>query len=66
MKKKKFYTAVKSNSFEKLKKFETENGFSESNYKKENKRKNFFNLGPENDWKKLLDNEISEKYRKRI
>ena len=48
--------AIKSNSFENLKKLEKENGFIEAiNDKETGEKKRFFNLGPENDWKKLLD-----------
>ena len=53
--------AVKSNSFENLKKLEKENGFVEAiNDKETGEIKRFFNLGPENDWKKLLDIKLKE------
>ena len=53
--------AVKSNSFENLKKLEKENGFVEAiNDKETGKKKQFFNLGPENDWKKLLDTKLKD------
>ena len=53
--------SVKSNSFENLKKLEKENGFVEAiNDKKTGEIKRFFNLGPENDWKKLLDIRLKE------
>ena len=53
--------AVKSNSFENLKKLEKENGFIEAiNDKETGEKKRFFNLGPENDWKKLLDIKLKE------
>ena len=53
--------AVKSNSFENLKKLEKENGFVEAiNDKETGKKKQFFNLGPENDWKKLLDTKLRQ------
>ena len=53
--------AVRSNSFENLKKLEKENGFVEAiNDKETGKKKQFFNLGPENDWKKLLDTELKQ------
>ncbi len=53
--------AIKSNSFENLKKLEKENGFIEAiNDKETGEKKRFFNLGPENDWKKLLDTKLKE------
>ena len=53
--------AVKSNFFENLKKLEKENGFAEAIIDKETgEKKQFFNLGPENDWKKLLDIKLKE------
>ena len=53
--------AVKSNSFSNLKKLEKENGFAEAIVDKETgEKKRFFNLGPENDWKKLLDIKLKE------
>ena len=53
--------AVKSNSFENLKKLERENGFIEAISDKETGEiKQFFNLGPENDWKQLLDINLKE------
>ena len=55
----KVHLAVRSNSFENLKKLEKENGFVEAiNDKETGKKKQFFNLGPENDWKKLLDTKL--------
>ena len=58
-------TAVKSNSFENLQRLERENGFSESIIdKKTGLKKRFFNLGPENDWTKLLNNELRENIEK--
>ena len=56
----KFDKAISSNSFAKLKKIEEIEGFSENvkiNLKAE---VNFFNLGPENDYKNLLDEKISK------
>jgi hypothetical protein len=53
--------AIKSNSFENLKKLEKENGFIEAiNDKETGEKKRFFNLGPENDWKKLLNIKLKE------
>ena len=53
--------AVRSNSFENLKKLEKENGFVEAIIDKETgEKKRFFNLGPENNWEKLLDLKLKE------
>ena len=41
---------------------EDKNGFVESIKSSENKRKKFFNLGPKNNWKEMLD----KKYVKEI
>ena len=60
--KKKLENAVNSTSFEKLKKEETVKGFSEAILSKQrNKKIPFFYLGPENDWKKILDEKIQTK-----
>ncbi len=57
----KIKSAIKSNSFENLKKMEKENGFAEAAKNKETgERKIFFNLGPKNNWEKLLDIEFKE------
>ena len=49
-------------TFEKLKKEETLKGFSEAILSKQrNKKIPFFYLGPENDWKKILDEKIQTK-----
>ena len=62
---KKFYNAIKSNSFYNLKKLENKNGFFENEILKEDKKyKNFFNLGPNNDYKKFLDKKISDEIEK--
>ncbi|WP_440912807.1 sulfotransferase domain-containing protein [Candidatus Pelagibacter sp.] len=52
-----------STSFENLKKKELQDGFSEAVPFKNDKVKkvSFFNLGPKNDWKKILDNELKSK-----
>ena len=56
---KKIHEIIKNISFEELKKKEDENQFPENVYDLETKKKiNFFNLGPKNDWKKLLDKKI--------
>ena len=58
---KKINLAVRSNSFSNLKKLEKENGFAEAIIDKETgEKKQFFNLGPENDWKKLLNIKLKE------
>ena len=60
--KSKLENAINSTSFEKLKKEESIKGFSESILsKKKNKKIPFFYLGPENDWKKILDEKIQKK-----
>ena len=54
--------SVVESSFENLRKLEDKNGFIESIKNPEsNKRKNFFNLGPRNDWKKNLDKKFIDK-----
>ena len=54
--------AVKSTSFENLKKIEQNNGFSESIIARKNKKKiPFFHLGPKNEWQKNFDNRFIEK-----
>ena len=53
--------AITDSSFNNLKKMEDSAGFNESTINKITGKKNkFFNLGPKNDWKKILDKEISE------
>ena len=52
----KLKNAVKSTYFDKLKKEEKKSGFVEAvPSKKNNKKIPFFNLGPDNDWRKILD-----------
>ena len=59
---KKLKNSVNSTSFEKLKKEESEKGFSEAILSKQKKKKiPFFYLGPENDWRKILDQDIQKK-----
>ena len=56
---------MNANSFETLKKLEIANGFAEAIKDKETGEiKRFFNLGPDNDWKKLLDNDLRENIEK--
>ena len=52
---KKFNDAIEANSFLQLKKIENSKGFSENINAETQKKVNFFNLGPKNDYKKLLD-----------
>ena len=48
--------ALKSTEFEKMKSLEKKEEFDEALIDdKTGKRRNFFNLGPKNDWRKLLD-----------
>ncbi|MAJ65700.1 MAG: sulfotransferase [Candidatus Pelagibacter sp.] len=63
---------LSSTTFEKLKKNETEKGFSESVISRKNKNKKipFFFLGPKNDWKNILNKnlkvEIENKFEKEL
>ena len=61
--KSKVKTVLKTTIFEKLKQNENEKGFSEAIPSQSNKSKKipFFNLGPKNDWKKILDRGLKEK-----
>jgi len=63
--------SISSCEFEKLKKLEDKNGFSEAMVDKKTKKKiSFFNLGRENDYKRLLQNnlidEMSSLYNQQI
>jgi hypothetical protein len=63
--------SISSCEFEKLKKLENKNGFSEAMVDKKTKKKiSFFNLGRENDYKRLLQtnliNEMSSLYNQQI
>ena len=52
----------KNTSFEKLKEAENKGYFNENAYDHErNLKKDFFNLGPKNDWKKKLDTKLKDK-----
>tara|TARA_B100000989_G_C19518874_1_gene463084 strand:- start:68 stop:919 length:852 start_codon:yes stop_codon:yes gene_type:complete len=54
--------AVRSTSFENLKKIEQNEGFSESiKARQDNKKIPFFHLGPKNKWQKNFDNQFIEK-----
>jgi hypothetical protein len=61
----KIKNVIESTNFENMKNLEKEKGFEEAQINKETKEKiPFFNLGPKNDWKKLLDLEIIKKIEK--
>ena len=63
--KSKFNNVLDTTSFEKLQRLENEEGFFEAKKdKKTGKKIPFFNLGPKNDWKTLLDQKIREKIEK--
>ncbi len=59
-------TILKTTNFEKLKQNEKEKGFSEAIQSQSNKNKKitFFNLGPKNDWRKILDKDLKQKLEK--
>ena len=63
---KKFDKAISSNSFSKLKKIEETEGFSENVKINSKPDVNFFNLGPENNYKNLLDKKISKEIEKKF
>ena len=54
---------LKTTTFEKLKQNEIDHGFSEAVTSRENKDKKipFFNLGPKNDWKKIINDDLKVK-----
>ena len=61
----KIKNSINSTSFHKLKANEKKFGFSESvKSKKDNKQIPFFFLGPDNDWNKILDDELKNKLNK--
>ena len=53
--------AIETTSFKYMQNLETKGFFTENARGQNNKKVKFFNLGPKNDWKKNLDNEIIEK-----
>ena len=60
--KEKIKQSIKSTSFKALSEMEKKQGFVESSVSpKTNKKVKFFNLGKENNWKKLLDNKTIQK-----
>ena len=57
----KIMMAIENNTFENLKKIEEKDGFAEAiKDLKTGKTKNFFNLGPRNNWQEKLDIEIKQ------
>ena len=60
--KEKAKNSVKTTSFLKLKNYENTIGFNEAAVSKKNLKKiPFFNLGPDNDWKKILSKDLQNK-----
>ena len=57
---KKIKKAIETCSFRNLQQLETDGKFKEQTVDKQNKSVKFFHLGPENDWKKILDKNISK------
>ena len=58
----KFKNAILTTSFENMKKSEQKGEFNENvNSPLNNNKREFFYLGPNNDWKKLLDDKITNK-----
>ena len=53
-------TAINLSSFENLEKMEKKDGFAESNIGKDGNKNKFFFLGPKNNWRKILDHQISK------
>ena len=59
---KKLKNSISSTSFDKLKEYEKNFGFSESVFSKvSNTSIPFFNLGPDNNWEKILDKDFQNK-----
>ena len=56
---KKIKKAIETCSFRNLQQLETDGKFKEQTVDKQNKSVKFFHLGPKNDWKKILDKNIS-------
>ena len=57
--------AIYSSSFDNLKTIESKNGFSESVLSKNRTKKiSFFHLGPKNNWKIILNEDLKEKLNK--
>jgi hypothetical protein len=49
---------IRTTAFKYLKNLEEKGDFNENAYESINKKKKFFNLGPKNDWKNILDKKI--------
>ncbi len=59
---KKFQNTIETTDFNRMKKLEKEKGFFEAKtHERTGKKIPFFNLGPKNDWKKMLDEKIRKK-----
>ncbi len=59
---KKFQNSIETTGFDKMKSLEKAKGFFEAKtHEKTGKKIPFFNLGPKNDWKKMLDEKIRKK-----
>ena len=58
----KLNSAIKSTEFEKMKSLEEQHDFEEAPIdKKTGKRRVFFNLGPKNDWRKIISDDLKIK-----
>jgi len=57
---KKIMRAIETCSFKNLQNLEMEGKFEEGTIDKNNKSVRFFHLGPDNDWKKILDKKIAD------
>ena len=63
----KFLNSIKTTNFNNLKNKELNEGFEEAVYsKKTGKKINFFNLGFNNRWQKLLPSDIKNKINKKL
>ena len=57
-----FQKTIETTDFERMKRLEQKEGFFlAKTHKKTGKKVTFFNLGPKNDWKKMLDEKIRKK-----
>lgn len=56
--------SIEESSFKNLRNIEDKNGFIESIEDPENKKKKFFNLGPNNNWKKNLEKKFIDRIEK--
>ena len=62
---KKFKNVIETTDFKQMQKLEEEKGFAEAKiHPKTGKKIKFFNLGPKNDWRKILDKKNKEKIEK--